>query len=152
MEGTHIAAHRKRMPSTRDSLTMKFEIQSMDGGIYEGYLTAGMYSDGTLGEMFLVGLGKFGQTIDGFAQWAIMDWSIAIQHGADFEMMCFKHANMKFEPRGSLVNTDGEIPIPYCHSIPALIAEWLALRFGEANGYPELHTKMIEIRENMRHH
>jgi ribonucleoside-diphosphate reductase alpha chain len=149
-EGDNIAEHRKKLPSTRKSLTYKFEIANLSGGKAEGYLTAGMFEDGTLGELFLIGLGAFGETLDGFAQWAIMDWSYALQHGAPLDFMCLKHAHMKFAPHGPVVNQDDSIPIPYCHSVPALIAEWCALRFGEKHGHPDLFERMVEIRENLR--
>src|SRR5437868_672112 len=41
-------AMRRRMPRERQSLTHKFGI----GQGHEGYITAGMYEDGTLGEIF----------------------------------------------------------------------------------------------------
>lgn len=151
-EGGNVAEHRRKMPSQRDGLTYKFEIASGMGGTFSGYLTANVYSDGRMGELFLIGLGAAGETLDGFAQWAVMDWSLAIQHGADFDMMCKKHAAMKFEPRGMLINQPGDLPIPYCHSVPALIAEWCAFRFGAANGYPDLWQQMAQIRENLRSH
>ena len=39
---------RKRMPRERQSLTHKFSL-----GGHEGYITAGMYEDGSVGEIFL---------------------------------------------------------------------------------------------------
>jgi ribonucleoside-diphosphate reductase alpha chain len=44
---------RKRMPRERQSITHKFSI-----GGHEGYITAGMYDDGTVGEIFLTDIGK----------------------------------------------------------------------------------------------
>jgi hypothetical protein len=41
---------RRRMPTERRSLTHKF---CVDG--HEGYLTAGLYDDGTVGELFITG-------------------------------------------------------------------------------------------------
>ena len=49
---------RKRMPRERQSITHKFSI-----GGHEGYITAGMYEDGTVGEIFLTDIGKEGSTI-----------------------------------------------------------------------------------------
>ncbi|MBV9800091.1 MAG: vitamin B12-dependent ribonucleotide reductase, partial [Solirubrobacterales bacterium] len=48
---------RRRMPRERQSLTHKFSI-----GGHEGYITAGMYEDGTVGEIFLTDIGKEGST------------------------------------------------------------------------------------------
>jgi hypothetical protein len=43
---------RKRMPRERQSITHKFSL-----GGHEGYITAGMYEDGTVGEIFLTNIG-----------------------------------------------------------------------------------------------
>ena len=67
---------RRRMPIERRSLTHKFCI---DG--HEGYLTAGLYDDGTVGELFISDVGKEGSTLRGvFSAWATT-LSIALQHG-----------------------------------------------------------------------
>ncbi|MBI4355813.1 MAG: vitamin B12-dependent ribonucleotide reductase, partial [Candidatus Omnitrophica bacterium] len=50
---------RKRLPSERKSITHKFSIAG-----HEGYLTAGMYEDGSLGEVFIV-MSKEGSTLSG---------------------------------------------------------------------------------------
>src|SRR4051812_29042968 len=46
---------RRRMPRERQSLTHKFSV-----GGHEGYITAGEYEDGSLGEVFLTDVGKEG--------------------------------------------------------------------------------------------
>ena len=51
---------RKRMPRERQSITHKFSL-----GGHEGYITAGMYEDGTVGEIFLTDIGKEGSTLRG---------------------------------------------------------------------------------------
>ena len=51
---------RRRMPRERQSITHKFSI-----GGHEGYITAGMYEDGTVGEIFLTDIGKEGSTLEG---------------------------------------------------------------------------------------
>ena len=51
---------RRRMPRERESLTHKFSI-----GGHEGYITAGKYEDGTVGEIFLTDIGKEGSTLRG---------------------------------------------------------------------------------------
>src|SRR6185437_1908436 len=52
------APRRKRMPRERQSLTHKFSIAG-----HEGYITAGMYDDGSVGEIFLTDIGKEGSTL-----------------------------------------------------------------------------------------
>ncbi|MDQ6749765.1 MAG: vitamin B12-dependent ribonucleotide reductase, partial [Actinomycetota bacterium] len=51
---------RRRMPRERMSITHKFSIAG-----HEGYITAGMYEDGTVGEIFLTDIGKEGSTLRG---------------------------------------------------------------------------------------
>jgi hypothetical protein len=57
---------RRRMPTERRSLTHKFYVAG-----HEGYLTAGLYDDGTVGELFITDFGKEGSTLRGvFSAWA----------------------------------------------------------------------------------
>src|SRR6266511_1754536 len=51
---------RRRMPRERQSITHKFSIAG-----HEGYITAGMYEDGSVGEIFLTDIGKEGSTLRG---------------------------------------------------------------------------------------
>ena len=60
VEIVEVAPQRKRMPRERESITHKFSI-----GMQEGYITAGKYEDGSVGEIFLTDLGKEGSTIKG---------------------------------------------------------------------------------------
>src|SRR4051794_1827921 len=46
---------RRRMPRERKAVTHKFSL-----GGYEAYITAGMFEDGTVGEIFLSDIGKEG--------------------------------------------------------------------------------------------
>ena len=50
---------RKRLPDERTAITHKFEI-----GGHEGYITVGLYEDGTPGEIFLR-MAKEGSTVSG---------------------------------------------------------------------------------------
>ncbi|MFN2521614.1 MAG: vitamin B12-dependent ribonucleotide reductase, partial [Candidatus Limnocylindria bacterium] len=67
---------RRRMPQTRESITHKFSI-----GGHEGYITAGTYEDGTLGEIFLTDIGKEGSTLRGMMNSFATAISIALQYG-----------------------------------------------------------------------
>ena len=60
-------SRRERLPATRQSRTHKFQV-----GHYEGYITAGEYEDGRLGEMFLTDMGKEGSFASGvMGAWAV---------------------------------------------------------------------------------
>lgn len=106
---------RKRLPKTRASVTHKFQI-----GPQEGYLTAGLYPDGTLGEIFIE-VGKQGSSLMGFVDAWAQSISIGIQHGVPFEVMREKFQDMTFEPYGFT----GEDGIPRAKSIPDYVFRWL---------------------------
>jgi ribonucleoside-diphosphate reductase alpha chain len=57
---SEVGPKRNRMPRERHSITHKFSIAG-----HEGYITAGMYEDGTVGEIFLTDIGKEGSTLRG---------------------------------------------------------------------------------------
>ena len=83
------------MPRERQSITHKFSI-----GGHEGYITAGMYEDGTVGEIFLTDIGKEGSTLRGMMNSFATAISIALQYGVPLETLVQKFAYMRFEPEG----------------------------------------------------
>ena len=91
---------RKRLPKTRSSRTTSFSV----GGA-EGYLTAGAYDDGELGEVFLK-LGKQGSTLAGVMDAFSVAISIALQYGVPLEAFVSKFVNMRFEPAGMTDDKD----------------------------------------------
>ena len=86
---------RKRMPRERKSLTHKFSLAG-----HAGYITAGMYEDGTVGEIFLTDIGKEGLTLRGMMNSFATAISIALQYGVPLETLVRKFAYMRFEPEG----------------------------------------------------
>src|SRR6202020_1352636 len=86
---------RHRMPRERQSLTHKFSI-----GGHEGYITAGMYEDGSVGEIFLTGIGQEGSTLRGMMNSFATAISIALQYGVPLETLVRKFSYMRFEPEG----------------------------------------------------
>ena len=85
---------RKRLPKSRPSSTTSFTV----GGA-EGYLTAGSYPDGGLGEVFLK-LGKQGSTLAGVMDAFSIAVSIGLQYGVPLESYVNKFTNVSFEPAG----------------------------------------------------
>jgi ribonucleoside-diphosphate reductase alpha chain len=85
---------RKRLPKSRPSSTTSFTV----GGA-EGYLTAGSYPDGGLGEVFLK-LGKQGSTLAGVMDAFSIAVSIGLQYGVPLESYVKKFTNVSFEPAG----------------------------------------------------
>ena len=120
---------RSAMPRERQSLTHKFSI-----GGHEGYITAGMYEDGTVGEIFLTDIGKEGSTLRGMMNSFATAISIALQYGVPLETLVRKFAYMRFEPEGITSNPE----IPFAKSMPDYIMRWLASRFLDADIQEEL--------------
>ena len=128
---------RHRMPRERQSITHKFSV-----GGHEGYITAGMYEDGTLGEVFLTDVGKEGSTIKGLMNAFATSISIGLQYGVPLETLVRKFAYMRFEPEGITGNPE----IPFAKSMPDYIMRWLASRFGDAELHEELGILTPEVR------
>ncbi len=91
---------RERLPKRRVSQTTSFTV----GGA-EGYLTAGTYDDGRLGEVFLK-FGKQGSTLAGVMDAFSIVTSVALQYGVPLETFVEKFTNMRFEPAGMTDDPD----------------------------------------------
>jgi ribonucleoside-diphosphate reductase alpha chain len=120
---------RQRMPRERQSITHKFSL-----GGHEGYITAGMYEDGTVGEIFLTDIGKEGSTLRGMMNAFATAISIALQYGVPLETLVQKFSYMRFEPEGITTNPE----IPFAKSMPDYIMRWLASRFLDTDAQEEL--------------
>ncbi len=128
---------RRRMPRERQSITHKFSI-----GGHEGYITAGMYEDGTIGEIFLTDIGKEGSTLRGMMNSFATAISISLQYGVPLETLVRKFSYMRFEPEGMTSNPE----IPFAKSMPDYIMRWLASRFLDADLQEELGILTPEVR------
>jgi ribonucleoside-diphosphate reductase alpha chain len=128
---------RRRMPVERQSITHKFSI-----GGHEGYITAGMYEDGSVGEIFLTDIGKEGSTLRGMMNSFATAISIALQYGVPLETLVQKFSYMRFEPEGITGNPE----IPFAKSMPDYIMRWLASRFLDAEAQEELGILTPEVR------
>jgi ribonucleoside-diphosphate reductase alpha chain len=128
---------RKRMPRERQSITHKFSI-----GGHEGYITAGMYEDGSVGEIFLTDIGKEGSTLRGMMNSFATAISISLQYGVPLETLVQKFSYMRFEPEGITGNPE----IPFAKSMPDYIMRWLASRFLDADAQEELGILTPEVR------
>ena len=91
---------RKRLPKSRPATTTSFSV----GGA-EGYMTAGAYADGALGEVFLK-LGKQGSTLAGVMDAFSIAVSIGLQYGVPLETFVEKFTNLRFEPAGMTDDAD----------------------------------------------
>jgi ribonucleoside-diphosphate reductase alpha chain len=113
---------RKKMPRERESITHKFSI-----GGHEGYITAGKYEDGSVGEIFLTDIGKEGSTMRGLLNAFATAISLGLQYGVPLETFVRKFSYMRFEPEGITGNPE----IPFAKSMPDYIMRWLGSRFIE---------------------
>jgi len=114
---------RRKLPVERQAMTHKFSV-----GGHDGYITVGLYEDGTPGELFLV-MAKEGSVISGLLDGFATSVSLSLQYGVPLQVLCDKFAHSRFEPSGYT----GFSEIPFAKSITDYIFRWLDLRFGEAS-------------------
>ncbi len=91
---------RKRLPKKRSSQTVSFSVAGA-----EGYMTAGQYDDGTLGEVFIK-MSKQGSTLAGVMDAFSVSISIGLQYGVPLEAFVSKFTNMRFDPAGMTDDAD----------------------------------------------
>jgi ribonucleoside-diphosphate reductase alpha chain len=112
-------ALRRKLPDERKAVTHKFDIQG-----HEGYLTVGLFDDGTPGELFVT-MAKEGSTISGLMDAFATQTSYALQFGVPVKFMVDKFSHMRFEPSGFTKNKE----IPIAKSIVDYIFRWMASHF-----------------------
>src|SRR5688500_4469690 len=110
---------RRKLPDERHSLTHKFDIAG-----HEGYITVGLFEDGTPGEIFLV-MAKEGSTISGFADAFAQAISYALQYGVPLQTLVDKFSHSRFEPSGMTKNPE----VRFAKSIVDYIFRWMATKF-----------------------
>jgi ribonucleoside-diphosphate reductase alpha chain len=131
---------RRKLPDERQSLTHKFSI-----GGHEGYITVGLYEDGTPGEVF-ISMAKEGSTISGLMDTLATSISYGLQYGVPLKFFVDKFSHVRFEPSG----WTGNQQVPYAKSIIDYIFRWLGARFlgltesNEAGDTPKLRPTVVE--------
>lgn len=111
--------YRRRLPDERESITHKFSV-----GGHEGYITVGMYEDGSPGEIFIT-QAKEGSFVSGLMDAFATAISMALQYGVPLNVLCNKFTNTRFEPQGFT----GNKRIPIAKSVMDYIFKWLAIKF-----------------------
>jgi ribonucleoside-diphosphate reductase alpha chain len=111
---------RHHLPDERQAVTHKFRV-----GEQEGYVTVGLFEDGSPGEVFIT-MAKEGSTASGLMDAVAMMTSISLQYGVGIEKLADKFENTRFEPHGLTNNPE----IPIASSVLDYIFRWLRLRFG----------------------
>jgi ribonucleoside-diphosphate reductase alpha chain len=136
---------RQRMPKTRQSVTHKFSV-----GGHEGYITAGKYTDDSVGEIFLTDIGKEGSTMRGMMNAFATAISLGLQYGVPLEVFVNKFSYMRFDPEGVTGNPE----IPFAKSMPDYIMRWLASQFIDDPDFLEeqgIMTQEVRNRKEAEH-
>jgi ribonucleoside-diphosphate reductase alpha chain len=107
------------LPDERNSITHKFSVAG-----HEGYVTVGLYPDGTPGEVFIA-MNKAGSAISGLMDTIAVSVSTGLQYGVPLRFYVDKFSHVRFEPSGFTGNRH----LPYAKSIVDYIFRWLGTRF-----------------------
>jgi ribonucleoside-diphosphate reductase alpha chain len=110
---------RRKLPDERQSITHKFSI-----GGHEGYITVGLFEDGTPGEIFIT-MAKEGSTISGLMDSFATAVSYGLQYGVPLKFFVDKFSHVRFEPSG----WTGNPQVPYAKSIMDYIFRWMAAKY-----------------------
>ncbi len=121
VERTENTTSRANLPDTRKSITHKFFING-----HEGYMTVGLFEDGTPGELF-IRMAKEGSTIGGLMDAIGILTSMCLQHGMTVEKLREKFEHGRFEPSGFTHCKE----IGDASSITDYIFRWMDLKFIE---------------------
>ncbi|GAB3072176.1 vitamin B12-dependent ribonucleotide reductase [Intrasporangium mesophilum] len=130
---------RRRLPKRRTSQTTSFAV----GGA-EGYLTAGTYDDGQLGEIFLK-FGKQGSTLAGVMDAFSIAVSVGLQYGVPLETFVEKFTNLRFEPAGMTDDPD----VRMAQSLMDYVFRRLALDYldFDTRSFMGIHTAAERARQ-----
>jgi len=140
---------RRRLPETRTAITHKFDVAG-----HEGYLTVGLFEDGTPGEMFIT-MAKEGSTIGGLMDSVAALTSISLQYGVPLEALVRKFSHQRFEPSGFTKNPQ----IGRASSIIDYVFRWIGSQFipgyieksrGSGAGQQELNIPGLQEQQAKR--
>jgi ribonucleoside-diphosphate reductase alpha chain len=135
--------HRRRLPDERRAITHKFSI-----GGHEGYITVGLFENGSPGEIFIV-MSKEGSTLSGIMDSYATTVSLALQYGVPLKVLVNKFSHVRFEPSGITNSSE----IRFAKSIVDYIFRWLALKFlpadeGQAYKVTEFPNQLVAPEDN----
>jgi ribonucleoside-diphosphate reductase alpha chain len=109
-------------PAAAPVITEKIVYRPIAG--HEGYITVGLFEDGTPGEIFIT-MAKEGSTISGLMDSFATAISYSLQYGVPLKFFVDKFSHVRFEPSGWTQNQQ----IPYAKSIMDYIFRWLGTKF-----------------------
>ncbi|MCC7157614.1 MAG: vitamin B12-dependent ribonucleotide reductase [Bryobacterales bacterium] len=138
---------RRKLSDERQSITHKFSIAG-----HEGYITVGLFEDGTPGEIFIT-MAKEGSTISGLMDSFATAVSYGLQYGVPLKFFVDKFSHVRFEPSGYT----GNPLVPYAKSIMDYIFRWLANKFlgpnsvaNEAGETAKLRPTEVEPQQKLQ--
>lgn len=131
---------RKKLPKTREGKTHSFRV-----GDVEGYLTANVHPDGTLGEIF-VRMSKQGSFVGGIVDSFAINFSMALQSGTPLDSLVDKFKGTRFEPSGFT----GDTRIPIATSILDYIVRWLELEFLKPEQIDDTKTPSVATKASIQ--
>lgn len=123
--------YRREMPDERKSITHKFSVAG-----HEGFITVGLFEDGTPGELFIT-MSKEGSTLSGIINALAVSTSMNLQYGVPIETIVKKFAHVRFEPSGMTDNRE----IPVAKSIIDYIGRWLSVKFLSKERAKQYHNE-----------
>jgi len=127
-------AKRRRLPDERRAITHKFSV-----GNHEGYITVGLYDDGTPGEIFIT-MAKEGSVISGLMDAFAASISVGLQYGVPLQVLVNKFVHMRFEPSGYTTNPN----IRIAKSIVDYIFRWMAMKFLSVDAQRAVGINVVE--------
>ena len=131
---------RRRLPRARRSMTFKFRVADT-----EGYLTAGEFPEGGVGEIFLR-VAKQGSTLAGIMDAFAVSISMGLQYGVPLSAYVKQFANTRFEPSGMTDDQDFRIATSILDYVfRRLAAEYLTPDERHALGIRTAGERQAEI-------
>jgi ribonucleoside-diphosphate reductase alpha chain len=129
---------RRKLPDERVAITHKFSVEGQ-----EGYVTVGLYEDGTPGELFIT-MAKEGSTLSGVMDAFATAISLTLQYGVPMEFLVNKFSHVRFEPAGWTNNPQ----IPYAKSIIDYIFRWIASKFLAPEDQAAVGVQPLPVEES----
>ncbi|HEY7875850.1 MAG TPA: vitamin B12-dependent ribonucleotide reductase [Actinomycetota bacterium] len=135
---------RRRLPKARRSMTFKFRVADT-----EGYLTAGEFPEGGVGELFLR-VAKQGSTLAGIMDAFAISISMGLQYGVPLAAYVKQFTNTRFEPSGMTDDPDLRIATSILDYVfRRLAVEYLTAEERHALGIRTSGERQAEIESKL---
>jgi ribonucleoside-diphosphate reductase alpha chain len=135
---------RRRLPKARRSMTFKFRVADT-----EGYLTAGEFPEGGVGEIFLR-VAKQGSTLAGIMDAFAISISMGLQYGVPLAAYVKQFTNTRFEPSGMTDDSDFRIATSILDYVFRRLAlQYLSLEERHALGIRTAGERQAEIESKL---